>query len=149
MNADNIKNKIEPQINADKRGYRSTFLKLSRNLAPTGRTFAQLEVKPAGELSGVLLMPENRSTINKALRELSKPPEIEGEQEVSITGQLRGVQLDKDWLEIVADGKTVHIVGLQDTVDDVVGPMVNRQVIVRAAKLSKDKLRFIDIELDE
>ena len=129
--------------------YRSTFLKLSRNLAPTGRTFAQMEVKPPGELSGVLLMPENRSTINKTLREQSNPPDVEGEQEISIAGQLRGVQLDKDWLEIVVEGRTVHIVGLKDTVDDVVGPMVNRQVIVRAAKVSKDKLQFIDIELDE
>lgn len=128
--------------------YRSTFLKLSRNLAPTGRTFAQMEVKPAGELSGVLLMPENRSTINKALREQAKPPEIEGEQETSISGILRAVHLDKDWLDIVAEGKTVHIGGLKDAVDDVIGPMVNRPVIVRVATI-KEKLQFIDIELDE
>lgn len=128
--------------------YRSTFLKLSRNLAPTGRTFAQLEVKPAGELSGVLLVPENRSTINRTLREQTKPPDGEGEQESAISGVLRAVHLDKDWLDIVVEGKAVHIGGLKDAVDDVIGPMVNRPVIVRVVK-SKDKFQFIDIELDE
>lgn len=129
--------------------YRFTFLRLSRNLAPTGRTFAQMEVKAAGESSGVVLMPESRSTINRTLREQSKPPEVEGEQETSITGTLRAVDLNKDWLDVAVEGKTVHIGGLKDTVDDVIGPMVNRQVIVRAARTTKDKLRFIDIELDE
>ena len=43
----------------------------------------------------------------------------------------------------------MHIEGLKDTIDDVIGPMVNRQVIVRAVKSAKAKLRFVDIELDE
>lgn len=129
--------------------YRSTFLKLSRNLAPTGRTFAQMEIKAAGEPSGVLLVPESRSTINKALREQVQSLEAVGDQETSITGTLRAVHLDKDWLDVVVEGESIHVVGLKDTIDDVIGPMVNRQVIVRAAKSGKKKLRFIDIELDD
>jgi hypothetical protein len=128
--------------------YRSTFLKLSRNLAPTGRTFAQLEVKSMGELSGVLLVPENRSTINKTLREVFRSPDAEGVQETSITGTLRAVHLDKDWLDVVVEGKTVHIGGLKDAVDDVIGPMVNRPVVVRVVK-TQEKLQFVDIEMEE
>lgn len=128
--------------------YRSTFLKLSRNLAPTGRTFGQLEVRSAGEMSGVLLVPENRSTISRNLREEAGQPESERGQEETIKGVLRAVHLDKDWLDVVADGKPVHISGLKEAVDDVIGPMVNRPVLVRVVKV-KGKFRFSDIELDE
>ncbi len=130
------------------RQYRSTFLKLSRNLAPTGRTFRQLEVRSAGEMSGVLLIPENRSTINRNLREEAGQQEGELGRQETIQGVLRAVHLDKDWLDIVADGKAVHIGGLKDAVDDVIGPMVNRPVLVRVVK-TKGKLKFMDIELDE
>jgi hypothetical protein len=41
----------------------------------------------------------------------------------------------------------MHIEGLQDTVDDVIGPMVNRSVVVRVIRVSDRKLRFVDIEL--
>ena len=130
------------------RQYRSTFLKLSRNLAPTGRTYGQLEVKSAGEMSGVLLVPENRSSINRNLREEAGQQEVDAGQQETIKGVLRAVHLDKDWLDVVAEGKPVHISGLKDAVDDVIGPMVNRPVLVRVVK-GKAKLRFIDIELDE
>jgi len=119
------------------------------NLAPTGRTFAQMEVRAAGESSGVLLMPESRSTINKTLREQSPPKKAEGEEEALVVGILRAVHLDKDWLDVTVEGISVHIAGLKDTVDDLIGPMVNRRVIVRATKSVKNRLRFIDIELDE
>ena len=130
--------------------YRSTFLKLSRNLAPTGRTFERMEIRTAGDSKGILLLPENRSSINRILREQPKPAEnVDGQEEITINGTLRAVHLDKDWLDVSVDGESIHIEGLKDTIDDVIGPMVNRHVIVRAIKSVKMKLRFIDIELDE
>jgi hypothetical protein len=65
-----------------------------------------------------------------------------------ITGILRALHLDKDWLEVASDGKSVRILGLKDAVDDVIGPMVNRSVIVRVVRSGKVN-RFVDIELDE
>ena len=53
----------------------------------------------------------------------------------------------KDWIEIIVDGAVMHIDGLQDAVDDVIGPMVNRPVIVRAIRVLQNKFKFIDIEL--
>jgi hypothetical protein len=132
------------------RQYRTTFLKLSRNLAPTGRTFEMLEIKAAGEPRGIVLATESRSAINKTIRQQETSAEKrEGEEEVSLKGVLRAVHLDKDWLEVTAEDRSMHIEGLKDTIDDVIGPMVNRQVIVRAVKSGKTKLRFVDIELDE
>src|SRR5262249_26019953 len=121
-----------------------------RNLAPTGRTFEKLEIKAAGEPRGIVLEPESRSVINKTIRQQETASQkVPGEEEVSIKGVLRAVHLDKDWLEVVAEDRSLHVEGLKDALDDVIGPMVNRQVIVRAVKSGKAKLRFVDIELDE
>lgn len=130
--------------------YRSTFLKLTRNLAPTGKTFESMEIKSEGETRGVLLVPESRPLINKALRvQVTVDALRDEEKETVINGTLRAVHLDKDWLDVSVDGQSVHVEGLKDTIDDVIGPMVNRQVIVHALKDTKNKLKFVDIELDE
>jgi len=49
----------------------------------------------------------------------------------------------------VSEGATIHVESLQETVDDVIGPMVNRQVTVRFIRTPSRKLKFVDIELDE
>lgn len=65
-----------------------------------------------------------------------------------IQGILRAVHLDEDWLDISVGDKKLHVVGLQEAVDDVIGPMINRAVVVTVVRL-KAKFKFIDIELAE
>lgn len=127
--------------------YRSTFLKLTRNLAPTGKTFDRIEIRASGEIRPVSLGVESRSNINQQLRKKSALPSKVEEAPEELCGTLRAVHLDKDWLDVVVDGIPMHIDGLQDAVDDVIGPMVNRSVIVRAVRVSKNKFKFVDIEL--
>lgn len=128
--------------------YRSTFLKLTRNLAPTGKSFDRIELRASGDINPVALGVESRTSINHQLRakavasiELGTPATEE------LRGTLRAVHLDKDWLDVVIDGASVHVVGLEDAVDDVIGPMVNRQVVVRVIKSGRKKLKYVDIEL--
>ena len=65
-------------------------------------------------------------------------------------GTLRALDLDKDFIHLSSDGVSSNIVGLKDAVDDLIGPMVNRMVIVRALRSeSTNALQFVDIELDE
>lgn len=127
--------------------YRSTFLKLTRNLSPTGKTFDRIELRASGEVRPVALGVESRSNINQQLRKKSALPAKTEEIEEELLGTLRAVHLDKDWIEIIVDGAVMHIDGLQDAVDDVIGPMVNRSVIVRAIRVAQTKFKFIDIEL--
>ena len=112
--------------------YRSTFLKLARNLAPTGKAFDRIELRASDETRPVALSAESRGNINQQLRKkvslLVKADEVPEE----LRGTLPAVDLDENWLDIVVDGKSMHIVGLQDAVDDVIGPMVNRDVVVRS-----------------
>lgn len=130
--------------------YRSTFLKLARNLAPTGTTFGQMEISSALGGEVVELRPENRKTISAEINRL-KPKRLTDSETVEETlrGVLRAVNLDKDWIEVVSDGGTHHIVGLAEALDDVIGPMVNRRVVVKVRRDASLKYKFDDIELDE
>lgn len=127
--------------------YRDTFLRLARNLAPNGKTFERIELRASGETRPVALGVESRVNINQQLRKKPAVPTTADEVPEELRGTLRAVHLDKDWLEVVVDGVSVHVEGLQDAVDDVIGPMVNRSVVVRAVRASPKKLRFVDIEL--
>lgn len=127
--------------------YRSTFLRLTRNLAPTGGTFDRIDFRASGEMRPVSIGAESRQIINQQLRQKLASLSTAGEVQEELRGTLRAVHLDKDWLDVVVGGVSTHIEGLQDTVDDVIGPMVNRSVIVRAVRVSEKKLRFVDIEL--
>jgi hypothetical protein len=128
--------------------YRAAFLKLTRNLAPSGKTFDQLEVRAAGDSTPVLLVPDSRKTIGRALK-AEEPPSGPDMEPTVVKGVLRGVHLDKDWLEVTTDEKTLRVDNVGEALDDVIGPMVNHPVTVRALKDSKGKLIFRDIERDE
>lgn len=129
-------------------GYRATFLKLARNLAPTGRTFSTMEIRSSQGGAPVLLTPETRRTMTQSIREVPAHVSVEASAvEVTLRGVLRAVHLDKDWLELLVDNEPLHISGVGETVDDVIGPMVNHLVIVTAFRDPKGAHRFRDIEL--
>jgi hypothetical protein len=128
--------------------YRNTFLKLARNLAPTGKSFDRIELTASGDSRPIALSMESRKSINQRLN--SKTSEAgESPQEVTdLRGVLRAVHLDKDWLEVAVDGSHVLVNGLEDAVDDIIGPMVNRAVVVKAIAHGR-KYKYVDIELAE
>lgn len=130
--------------------YRATFLKLSRNLAPTGRSFDRMEIKAAGDVTGVNLAAGERAVINRNIKRYTeRPVQPPGDEDIELLGNLRAVHLDKDWIEVIVDGAPVQISGLKDAVDDVIGPMVNKNVIVRAVRRKRGGVLFRDIEIDE
>jgi hypothetical protein len=131
-------------------GYQSAFLKLARNLAPTGKTFGQMDVSSASGGEPVALRPENRKVLNGAIKRLNPKPVADPTTvEETLKGVLRAVDLDKDWIEVASDAGAYHINGLAEALDDVIGPMVNRRVVVRVRRDSTSKYTFEDIELDE
>ncbi len=127
--------------------YRNTFLKLTRNLAPTGKSFERIELRSSGETRPVALGVDDRTGISQQLRKKPDAADQAAEVVEDLRGTLRALHLDKDWLDVVVDGNSLHVDGLQDAVDDVIGPMVNRAVVVRVVRVSPKKLKFVDIEL--
>jgi hypothetical protein len=137
--------------------YRTTFLKLARNLAPTGKSFGRLEIRSASAADSrpIVLLPGSRDAINRVLRKQNAPTgAASAREEVQLRGILRALHLDKDWLEITtrgADGpKIVRVDGAGEEVDDVLGPMVNRDVLVDVfVKRRGKKYFFRDIQAAE
>lgn len=134
--------------------YREAFLNLSRNLAPTGRTFERLDIRDAGAPAVVVASfeVETRKELNAALRR-AKPSKTlpSSDAPATIRGTLRALHLDDDWLEVTAaDDPSQHLTIEQagDVLDDVVGPMVNRLVNVSVLRRGK-RLIYQDIELEE
>ncbi|MDP3460742.1 MAG: hypothetical protein Q8S09_15835 [Hyphomonas sp.] len=131
--------------------YRRTFLKLTQSLAPTGKTFESIELRAATERQGIVLSMESRKQIREHLRPPNGTPEDPTEEVLS--GVLRAVHLERDWLEIAGpDGTTIKVENVGEVVDDVIGPMVNHRVKVSARVVRSSgpsKYSFLDIESDE
>jgi hypothetical protein len=127
--------------------YRNTFRKLVRNLTPTGKEFDSLEFRSSGVDDMPSINAIARTKIAKVIRAEQPKPNAD-EQAVELSGNLRAVDLNDDWLKIhVPDGGEEKVTGVSQQVDDVIGPMVNRQVLVRAVRTKTGSLRFVDIEL--
>lgn len=135
--------------------YRSTFLKLTRNLAPTGKSFEKLEIKSAGgiQFQPIIMVPSSREAINDTIKAATPRRQPRTQQgPLQIHGILRGLHLDDDWLQIDTigdDQREIKVYGAGDVIDDVVGPMVNRPVIVDVARGPRGRLYFRDVQSDE
>jgi len=133
-------------------GYRNTFLKLTRNLAPTGKSFAELEIRsniqPA--VGPIVFAPASRKVINDTIKKHAPPHVTEDEgEEVRLEGILRALHLDDHWLEVtVLNGgqQNIRVEKAGEVIDDVVGPMVNRRVTVDAIRAPNGKHLFKDIQ---
>ena len=126
--------------------YRETFLKMTRNLAPTGKLFTQMEIRAVGDRNSIVLSSDSRKLIQEKLRGSTRTKSQDvSEQEVTLQGILRALDLDHDWLEVTVEGEHKRVTKVGETVDDLIGPLVNRKVIVRGLS-QQGKLIFLDIE---
>jgi hypothetical protein len=131
--------------------YRSGFIEMSRNLAPTGKTFTRLELTSTIDPdASVVLFPESRTLLNGMLRHERENIDVETQEE-QIAGVLRALHLDADWLSITSDdGSSIRIDQTGDVIDDIVGSMVNQRVIVSVAVNQRTGQRlYRDIQLEE
>ena len=79
----------------------------------------------------------------------SEPPRDAQSSNLTLRGVLRAVHLEKDWLEVYVNDAPVRISGVGETVDDVIGPMVNHSVMVYVSNDGKGTFSFRDIELED
>lgn len=134
--------------------YRQGFLRLARNLAPTGKVYDRLEIKSATELEArpIVFVPDSRREINKTLQGERKTPEDSTELRFErLAGVLRGLHLDKDWIELSPDdsSQSIRIFQTGDVIDDVVGPMVNHRVVVDVALRPDGTRLYRDIQSED
>jgi hypothetical protein len=127
--------------------YQGTFLKLTRSLAPTGTDFAVMAIRQSSADSDpVILTEDSRRDISAVIRQKFTKPRQSGETPSEIRGVLRAVHLDEDWLEVTVDGQHKRVYEVGEAVDDLLGPLVNREVIVQTVTKSGQRVLFRDIE---
>jgi hypothetical protein len=137
--------------------YRETFLKLTRTLAPPlkGNSFNQMEIKSATDsgIRPVILVPDTRGAISYALKKPAvQVQKIAENKIINLTGVLRGLQLDKDWIEVSINGENIKIYDAKEEIDDVIGRMVNRRIVVevldKSEKAADRRYTLLDIQLE-
>jgi hypothetical protein len=70
--------------------YRGTFLRLTHNLAPTGQTFSELEIRAADETKPIALIEGSSRSINEAIHhQFPKPATAPRESTHNVNGNLK------------------------------------------------------------
>ena len=123
--------------------YRDAFVKLTRNLSPTGRAYDRVRIYSYDNPKVVVLNTDARTYANEYVT--ASLPVSAVDERGTITGVLRALDLDRDWLEIEVNGRHQRITGLEDAVDDIIGPLVNREVKVTFVRRGRS-MRYLDIE---
>ena len=128
----------------DREDYREAFVKLTRTLSPTGRAYEKVRIYSYDNPKEVTLTGDSRSYTNEHVQAMLQTAAPSSEV-VHVIGTLRALDLDKDWLEIDVKGRHQRVTGLEDAIDDIIGPLVNRSVRVICRQAGR-RLKFLDIE---
>ena len=127
--------------------YRRTFLKLTRNLAPDGKTCNRLDIRSPDESQAISLDSDVRQSLGRIIRNTGQGTETPAARREPLHGILRALHLDRDWIELTVGNEHLRITSVGEEVDDVLGPLVNKPVIVYVS-IVEEKRKFLDIELD-
>ena len=128
--------------------YRNTFLKLTRNLTPDGKTCNRLDIHSPGDSRPITLDLEVRRNLRRVIREAKQGHGTTPLAHEPLRGVLRAIHLDRDWLELADEGGAlVRVYAVGEEVDDVIGPLVNKAVVVYVTTVA-GKHQFLDIEPD-
>ncbi len=129
--------------------YRRALLQLTRNIVPGGKRIREIGVyrKKNDRLQAVYLTDALPPRIREAIPRQESPTE----EHTSYRGVLRALHLDRNWLTLtLEDGTHITCDTVPEMLDDVVGPMVNRHVLVMGPlrqKRGKSRLLVSEIEL--
>ncbi|MBT8246376.1 MAG: hypothetical protein KJN73_01040, partial [Acidimicrobiia bacterium] len=130
--------------------YRKALLELTRSVSPSGKRVAEIGLyrRKDKAVESVYL---TAGLTQKARESLPKRKKKEREPDKELRGVLRALHLDENWLELTVRNEHIKCDTLPDMLDDVVGPMVNHEVLVRGPERSRRggvrRLLVEDIEL--
>ena len=137
---------ILPEIvpNAD---YRRAFLKIAKDLTPDDRGFRQLEVRTPSHDSPIVLRSISREIITDAIKRLDvdADPGNEQREDLEISGILRNVHLDSEWIEVRVDAMKHRITGFNEDLATQAGGFLNQNVILSVQRDQAGKLHFREI----
>ncbi len=123
--------------------YQHTFLGLTRQLSPDESH--RLSVWSPRHPKHISLDHSTRTRIRAAMKNAT--PQPTGPQ--AVKGVLRAVDLDRGRIVVRDRHGKYNVDGIDDTMDDVIGTMINRQVTVSTEPTSASKLLYKTIEVSD
>ena len=127
--------------------YRRSFLKTVKALIPDDHGFRRLEVHTPSQDAPIVLRSASREIIVNAIKRLgagadhgSKLPE-----DVEISGILRNVHLDSEWIEVRVDATKHRIADFNEELAAQAGKFLNRKITLSVQRDQAGKLHFRDI----
>lgn len=133
-----------------KKQYRETILELVKSVIPTGRAVREAGVTvrrygKSSDLEDVVLRPELRVELTTLIRATRRPASSEVQ---IIEGVLRGLELDHQWISIdLETNRSVRLKIDSESLEDVIGMMVNQTVRVEAEQSDSGALSVLEIDL--
>lgn len=111
-------------------GYRLVFLKLVRNLAPTGSAIDRIELRPLGPVgAATVLTSQTARSISQTIIKASSQPK---QPEQTVEGFLRAIHLNENWIGVgPKEGALRKLQASHDLVEDTLSGLIDRPVVVR------------------
>lgn len=127
--------------------YRRSFLKITKDLIPDDQGFRRLEVRIPSEEAPIVLRSASREIIAEAIKRLSADADQDGtsHEDVEISGILRNVHLDSEWIEVRVDATKHRIADFNEELAAQAGKFLNRKITLSVQRDQTGKLHFRDI----
>ena len=123
--------------------YRHTFLELTRNLAPDGKTCNRLDIRSPTESQAISLDLNVRRNLERIITRSGH----EQETQEALHGILRALHLDRNWIELTVGKEHLRITSVRKEASNVLGHLVNKPVIVNVSVTAR-KRKFLSIRPD-
>lgn len=114
--------------------YRGTLMRLVRVLVPDGKELSEVQIRKPEEPreKAVRFVAEHRPQVNELIRTCSRSGIAQRQaRSERLIGVLRAVDLDKAMLRLVRGDDECKI-EIPPALDDIVGPLLNKKVLVQA-----------------
>ena len=127
--------------------YRRTFLKLTCDLAPDGKTCDSLDIRSPAESQAVSLDLDVRRNLERITGRAGQAKKTSAPRKESLRGTLRALHLDQKWIELTVGSGLLRITSVHKEAGHKLGALVNKPVIVHVS-VAGEKRKFLDIEPD-
>lgn len=141
---DGILPEIVPDVD-----YRRSFLKTVKALIPDDHGFRRLEVRTTSRDTPIVLRSVSREIVADAIKRLDADPVQNDDlsENVEISGILRNVHLDSEWIEVRVDAAKHRIAGFNDELAAQAGSFLNQKITLSVQRDQAGKLHFRDINV--
>ena len=133
--------------------YRGALIRLVGAMVPDGHAVGEVQIRNPDEDKelAIRFLPQHRAPVKRLFRTLGPAgAQRRGEPRSSnLRGTLRAVDLDDGKLRLVAEGEDPKEIEINEVLYDVIGPMLNKNVVVQARMPARRTKTWIadDIEL--